>query len=231
MNTDSPPRTGDPCRGAGSLSAGSGTFRTGPAGRHPAGVKRKESRCALTSRSSVPGSAVSRSPVSCTVHGIPSTIYESESSATARTQGGLLDIRDYNGQLALQAADLTDEFHGIVLQGRQAMRVLDRNGKILLDLPDVTSARAATRWASPTAPPSPRACWSARTAPGRGSGGCCPTRRPSTSASRSSRPTCSTATPATPPARRPSAPERRRRSSRERGSWLTGSATETSTPG
>ncbi|MFJ6897961.1 FAD-dependent oxidoreductase [Streptomyces hokutonensis] len=70
------------------------------------------------------------------VHGIPSTVYEAESSATARTQGGLLDIRDYNGQLALQAAGLTDEFHGIVLPGRQAMRVLDRDGKILLDLPD-----------------------------------------------------------------------------------------------
>ena len=70
------------------------------------------------------------------VHGIPSTVYEAESSATARTQGGLLDIRDYNGQLALQSADLMDEFRGIVLEGRQAMRVLDRDGKILLDLPD-----------------------------------------------------------------------------------------------
>ncbi|MGX9888896.1 FAD-dependent oxidoreductase [Streptomyces sp. NPDC002276] len=70
------------------------------------------------------------------VHGIPSTVYEAEPSATARTQGGLLDIRDYNGQLALQAADLMDEFRAIVLEGRQAMRVLDRDGKILLDLPD-----------------------------------------------------------------------------------------------
>ncbi|MFG2941438.1 FAD-dependent oxidoreductase [Streptomyces sp. NPDC048282] len=70
------------------------------------------------------------------VHGIPSTVYEAEPSPTARTQGGLLDIRDYNGQLALQTAGLMDEFRGIVLEGRQAMRVLGRDGKILFDLPD-----------------------------------------------------------------------------------------------
>ncbi|MGK5733177.1 FAD-dependent oxidoreductase [Streptomyces sp. URMC 124] len=70
------------------------------------------------------------------VHGIPSTIYEAESSPTARTQGGMLDIHDYNGQLALEAAGLMDEFHAIVLEGRQAMRVLDRDGTVLLDKAD-----------------------------------------------------------------------------------------------
>lgn len=70
------------------------------------------------------------------VHGIPSTVYEAESSPTARTQGGLLDIRDYNGQPALRTAGLMDEFRGLVLEGRQAMRVLDRDGKILFDQPD-----------------------------------------------------------------------------------------------
>ncbi|MDV9171481.1 NAD(P)/FAD-dependent oxidoreductase [Streptomyces sp. W16] len=70
------------------------------------------------------------------VRGIPSTVYEAESSAAARTQGGLLDIRDYNGQLALQTADLMDEFRGLVLEGRQAMRLVDRDGKILFDQPD-----------------------------------------------------------------------------------------------
>lgn len=70
------------------------------------------------------------------VHGIPVTVYEAESSPTARAQGGLLDIHDYNGQLALQAAGLMDEFHAIVLEGRQAMRVLDTDGTVLLDQAD-----------------------------------------------------------------------------------------------
>ncbi|WP_039798198.1 FAD-dependent oxidoreductase [Nocardia araoensis] len=70
------------------------------------------------------------------VHGIPATVYEAEPTPTARTQGGMLDIHDYNGQLALAAAGLMEEFRGLVLEGRQAMRVLDPNGTVLLDKPD-----------------------------------------------------------------------------------------------
>ncbi|WP_330334324.1 FAD-dependent monooxygenase [Streptomyces sp. NBC_00536] len=70
------------------------------------------------------------------VHGIPVTVHEAEPSPTARTQGGLLDIHDYNGQLALEAAGLMEEFHAIVLEGRQATRVLDRDGTVLLDKAD-----------------------------------------------------------------------------------------------
>lgn len=70
------------------------------------------------------------------VHGIPSTVYEAEASPTARTQGGMLDIHDYNGQLAVRAAGLMDEFRSIVLEGRQAMRALDREGNVLMDQPD-----------------------------------------------------------------------------------------------
>ncbi|MFI9251746.1 FAD-dependent oxidoreductase [Streptomyces sp. NPDC053069] len=65
------------------------------------------------------------------VHGIPATVYEAEPSPAARSQGGMLDIHDYNGQLALEAADLMDEFRGLILEGRQAMRILDPDGTVL----------------------------------------------------------------------------------------------------
>ncbi|MFE2885051.1 FAD-dependent oxidoreductase [Streptomyces sp. NPDC059272] len=70
------------------------------------------------------------------VHGISATVYEADPSPTARLQGGMLDIHDYNGQLALKEADLMDEFRAVILEGRQAIRVLDRDGTVLLDKPD-----------------------------------------------------------------------------------------------
>ncbi|MFJ7199926.1 MULTISPECIES: FAD-dependent oxidoreductase [unclassified Streptomyces] len=75
------------------------------------------------------------------IHGIPATVYEAEPSPAARSQGGMLDIHDYNGQLALEAADLMDEFRGLVLEGRQAMRVLAPDGTVLLDKADDTGGR------------------------------------------------------------------------------------------
>src|SRR6202044_3593807 len=70
------------------------------------------------------------------VHGIPATVYEAEASAGARTQGGMLDIHEYNGQLALKAAGLFDEFRRIIHEGGEASRVLDQHGTVLLDDPD-----------------------------------------------------------------------------------------------
>ncbi|MEU0533749.1 FAD-dependent oxidoreductase [Amycolatopsis tolypomycina] len=70
------------------------------------------------------------------VHGIPATVYEAEASPTARTQGGMLDIHDYNGQLAVEAAGLTAGFRDLILEGRQAMRVLDRHGTVLAEKTD-----------------------------------------------------------------------------------------------
>lgn len=70
------------------------------------------------------------------VHGIPATIYESEASPTSRGQGGMLDIHECDGQLALKAAGLFDEFLAIVHPGGQATRVLNQHGQVLLDEPD-----------------------------------------------------------------------------------------------
>ncbi|MEV7193776.1 NAD(P)/FAD-dependent oxidoreductase [Streptomyces sp. NPDC093510] len=70
------------------------------------------------------------------LRGIPATVYEAETSPAARTQGGMLDIHDYNGQLALNTADLMDEFRGLVVEGRQAMRVIDPDGTVLHEMAD-----------------------------------------------------------------------------------------------
>jgi 2-polyprenyl-6-methoxyphenol hydroxylase-like FAD-dependent oxidoreductase len=70
------------------------------------------------------------------VHGIPVTVYEAEPSPAARAQGGMLDIHDYNGQPALETAGLTEEFRGLILEGREAARALDPQGTVLFDQPD-----------------------------------------------------------------------------------------------
>jgi 2-polyprenyl-6-methoxyphenol hydroxylase-like FAD-dependent oxidoreductase len=70
------------------------------------------------------------------VHGIRATVYEAEASANARAQGGMLDIHKNNGQLALKAARLFEEFLQIIHAGGQATRLLDKEGNVLLDEPD-----------------------------------------------------------------------------------------------
>ncbi|QUQ66246.1 FAD-dependent oxidoreductase [Kutzneria sp. CA-103260] len=70
------------------------------------------------------------------VHGIPVTVYEGEASPTARAQGGMLDIHEADGQVALRAAGLYDEFLGLIHEGGEATRVLDMHGTVLYDEPD-----------------------------------------------------------------------------------------------
>jgi len=70
------------------------------------------------------------------LHGIAAVVYEAESSPSARSQGGMLDIHAENGQVALRAAGLLDAFQDLILPGRQATCVLDYDGTVLLDQPD-----------------------------------------------------------------------------------------------
>jgi 2-polyprenyl-6-methoxyphenol hydroxylase-like FAD-dependent oxidoreductase len=70
------------------------------------------------------------------VHGVPATIYEAEPSASARTQGGQLDIHEPDGQAALVAAGLTDAFRAIIHEGGEATRVLDRHGSVVFEEAD-----------------------------------------------------------------------------------------------
>ncbi|MEU0999164.1 FAD-dependent oxidoreductase [Streptomyces tibetensis] len=70
------------------------------------------------------------------VHGIRATVHEAEPAPDARRQGGLLDLHPGSGQAALEAAGLIEAFRELVLPGREAYRVMDRAGNVLLDLPD-----------------------------------------------------------------------------------------------
>jgi 2-polyprenyl-6-methoxyphenol hydroxylase-like FAD-dependent oxidoreductase len=66
-------------------------------------------------------------------NGIRTTVFEAEQSAGARTQGGMLDIHEDSGQVAIRAAGLYDRFRSIVHPGGEALRLVDSQGRILLD--------------------------------------------------------------------------------------------------
>lgn len=70
------------------------------------------------------------------VHGVPVEVYEADPSPAARHQGGMLDIHEDSGRAAIEAAGLTDGFRRLVLAGREAGRVLDRDGTVVVDMPD-----------------------------------------------------------------------------------------------
>ena len=70
------------------------------------------------------------------IRGVPVTVYEADPSPMARTQGGQLDIHAHDGQVALEAAGLMNEFQAIIHVGGSSSRVLDRRGTVLFEEPD-----------------------------------------------------------------------------------------------
>ena len=71
------------------------------------------------------------------VHGIESVVFDLEASRDVRTQGGMLDIHEENGQQALREAALYEDFLKLVHTGGEALRLVDQYGKLRLAEEDV----------------------------------------------------------------------------------------------
>ncbi|MEV0372141.1 NAD(P)/FAD-dependent oxidoreductase [Streptomyces sp. NPDC050636] len=65
-------------------------------------------------------------------HGMPVTLFDRDTSAGARPQGGTLDMQPHSGQVALQEAGLDEGFRALARPEGQEMRLLDRTGTVLL---------------------------------------------------------------------------------------------------
>lgn len=70
------------------------------------------------------------------VNGIEPAVFDLEADRNARTQGGMLDIHEETGQAALRAGELHERFREKVHPGGEAMRVLDRHARVLLEEAD-----------------------------------------------------------------------------------------------
>jgi 2-polyprenyl-6-methoxyphenol hydroxylase-like FAD-dependent oxidoreductase len=66
--------------------------------------------------------------------GTPVTIYEADPTPHTRQQGGSLDIHDDTGQIALREAGLHEQFQAHIHPGAEAVRVLDKTGRVYVDL-------------------------------------------------------------------------------------------------
>jgi 2-polyprenyl-6-methoxyphenol hydroxylase-like FAD-dependent oxidoreductase len=64
------------------------------------------------------------------VNGISCVVLELEDDRDARTQGGMLDIHDDSGRIAIRAAGLEEQFQELILSGAEARRALDKHGAV-----------------------------------------------------------------------------------------------------
>jgi len=70
------------------------------------------------------------------VHGIQAAVFEAEAGSDARAQGGMLDIHEDTGQVALQAAELFSQFRTLIMAGGEAMRILDSRATVRMEETD-----------------------------------------------------------------------------------------------
>lgn len=82
--------------------------------------------------------------------GLQPLVLEGEASPSARRQGGMLDIHDDGGQLALAAAGLLEQFQDLVLDGGDAYRLMDQSGHVLHE---EGASRASARGGAGTSRP------------------------------------------------------------------------------
>ncbi|KAI4864910.1 FAD/NAD(P)-binding domain-containing protein [Hypoxylon rubiginosum] len=66
-------------------------------------------------------------------HGIKATIFERDSSAAVRAQGGTLDIHAESGQRAIVAAGLMTEFKKLARPEGDVARIIKKDGTVVLD--------------------------------------------------------------------------------------------------
>ncbi|KIM95691.1 hypothetical protein OIDMADRAFT_59473 [Oidiodendron maius Zn] len=64
---------------------------------------------------------------------IPFTIYDKDTSPSARTEGGSLDLQTESGQRALEAAGLMDQFNRVARYQGQDAKLLDKHGNIHIE--------------------------------------------------------------------------------------------------
>ena len=69
-------------------------------------------------------------------NGIDAVVYDLDPSATARGQGGMLDIHEDSGQIALRAAGLYEEFRALILPGGEAMKIMDKDAVLRMSETD-----------------------------------------------------------------------------------------------
>lgn len=70
------------------------------------------------------------------VNGLEAVVLDLEANAHTRSQGGMLDLHEETGQTALRVAGLHEQFRAKVHPGGQALRILDKHARVLLEEAD-----------------------------------------------------------------------------------------------